>query len=178
MKGKGIFSCSADGVKNWEPEKSMSEAKVASPASLEAISSTDKPSLHGIDKSGLEISHDGTNLRELLQPGYRKMNKLESLQLFRQIVELVDFAHSQGVVLLDLRPSHFVLLPSNKISYIGSSASREAATVLNQDLKRKRPWKQGEPAFVSQVKSNRNLVKTQKLFYISSSAPVKALEAR
>lgn len=166
MKGKGIFSCSADGVKDWEPEKPMSEAKVASPASLEAISSTDKPLLHGIDKSGLEISHDGTNLRELLKPGYRKINKLESLQLFRQIVELVDFAHSQGVVLLDLRPSHFVLLSSNKVSYIGSSASREAATVLNQDLKRKRPWKQGEPAFcVSGEKQQKLGQDTKALLY-------------
>ncbi|KAF8026958.1 hypothetical protein BT93_E0016 [Corymbia citriodora subsp. variegata] len=146
MKGKGIFTCSTDGLNNWEPEKLIYEARVASPELSEAIPSTGKPSMHGIDKSGLEISHDGINLRELLKPGYRNINKLESLQLFRQIMELVDFAHSQGVVLLDLRPSHFVLLSSNKIRYIGSSANREVATVP-KDLKRKRPWKQGELAF-------------------------------
>ncbi|XP_030468270.1 protein SUPPRESSOR OF PHYA-105 1-like isoform X1 [Syzygium oleosum] len=166
VKGKGIFSCSADGVKNWEPEKLITEAKVASPASLEVIPSTDKPSLHGVNKSGLGISHDGTNLRELLRPGYRKINKLESLQLFRQIVELVDFAHSQGVVLLDLRPSRFVLLSLNKIRYIGSSANREAATVLNQDLKRKRPWKQGElPFCVSGEKQHKLGQDTKALSY-------------
>ncbi|XP_039168685.1 protein SUPPRESSOR OF PHYA-105 1 [Eucalyptus grandis] len=93
MKGKGIFSCSADGVKDWEPEKPMSEAKVASPASLEAISSTDKPLLHGIDKSGLEISHDGTNLRELLKPGCEKQQKLgqDTKALLYQ-----QFSSSQG----------------------------------------------------------------------------------
>ncbi|CAI9784659.1 unnamed protein product [Fraxinus pennsylvanica] len=64
---------------------------------------------------------DGISLREWLEAGRNKSNRVESLSIFRQIVTLVDFKHSQGVVLQDLRPSCFKLLGSYEVLYLGSS---------------------------------------------------------
>jgi protein suppressor of PHYA-105 1 len=70
--------------------------------------------------SGAECFNDELNLRVWMKSESRKMKKSERLYLFKQILELVDFAHSQGFVLQDLKPSCFALLPSNKIKYVGS----------------------------------------------------------
>lgn len=64
---------------------------------------------------------DGISLREWLEAGRNKSNRVESLSIFRQIVALVDFRHSQGVMLQDLRPSCFKLLGSYEVLYLGSS---------------------------------------------------------
>ncbi|KAF9602510.1 hypothetical protein IFM89_029809 [Coptis chinensis] len=69
--------------------------------------------------------HEGINLREWLKPGLHKVNKAERLHMFTQIVKIVDVAHSQQVALQDVRPSCFELLPSNRVKYVGSLASRE-----------------------------------------------------
>ncbi|XP_021748734.1 protein SUPPRESSOR OF PHYA-105 1-like isoform X1 [Chenopodium quinoa] len=70
-------------------------------------------------------NHDGVDLREWLKPGHRVKNKAESLNFFKQIAELVNSAHSQGVVLQQLRPSYLVITPSNELNYIGSSTQME-----------------------------------------------------
>jgi len=57
-------------------------------------------------------------------------------------VELVDFEHSQGVALQDLRPSCFILLPSNNIKYTGASAIEEPVSIVNRDLINKRKFEQ------------------------------------
>lgn len=63
---------------------------------------------HSISITGSESVHDFMNLREWLAPGFRKISNLERLQIFKRIVESVDLAHSQGFVMLDLRPSCFI----------------------------------------------------------------------
>ncbi|GLT84722.1 hypothetical protein SLE2022_029380 [Rubroshorea leprosula] len=85
----------------------------------------------GLDRSADESFCNGINLRELLNSSSSRRDKAESLFLFRLIVEFVDSAHSQGVVLQDLRASCFKVLPSDRIIYTGSSA--------NFELNRKRP---------------------------------------
>lgn len=70
--------------------------------------------------SGAECFNDGLILREWMKFEGYKMKKSERLYIFKQILELVDFAHSQGFVLQDMKPSCFALLTSNKIKYIGS----------------------------------------------------------
>ncbi|KAK8688228.1 hypothetical protein V6N13_087001 [Hibiscus sabdariffa] len=103
----------------------------------------DQPCLPGIDYSASEPSSNGISLREWLKPGSRKEDKVESLIIFRQIVELVDSAHSQGVVLEDLRPSCFSILSSNKVIYTGLSVKRGLESAVNNDLKRKSSLEQG-----------------------------------
>ena len=43
---------------------------------------------HRIDRSGPERFNDGINLRDWLKLGHSKLNKVESVLIFRQIVEL------------------------------------------------------------------------------------------
>ncbi|KAE8721483.1 Detected protein of confused Function [Hibiscus syriacus] len=103
----------------------------------------DQPCVLGINSSATEPSSNGISLREWLKPGSRKENKVESLVIFRQIVKLVDSAHSQGQVLQDLRPSCFSLLSSSKVIYTGVSVENELESAVHNVSKRKRSLKQG-----------------------------------
>ncbi|XVF33205.1 hypothetical protein REPUB_Repub17cG0148400 [Reevesia pubescens] len=95
----------------------------------------DLPCLLGVDRSATEPCPNGISLREWLKG--RKEDKVESLLLFRQIVELVDSAHSQGVVLQDLRPSCFYLLSSNRVIYTGLSAKKGLESAVNNDVRKR-----------------------------------------
>ncbi|GMI98443.1 SUPPRESSOR OF PHYA-105 1 [Hibiscus trionum] len=122
----------------------------------------DQPCLPGIDNSGTEPSSNGISLREWLKPGSRKEDKVESLIIFRQIVELVDSAHSQGVVLQDLRPSCFSILSSNKVIYTGLSVKKGLESAINNDLKRKSTLEHGMNAAncsrgAKQLKHDKNM---------------------
>ncbi|XWS46185.1 hypothetical protein CRYUN_Cryun14cG0043100 [Craigia yunnanensis] len=122
----------------------------------------DRPCLLGVDRSATEPCPDGISLREWLKPGSRKEDKIESLLLFRQIVELVDSAHSQGVVLQDLRPSCFYLLSSNRVIYTSLSAKKGLESAVSNDLKRKRVLEQVMNAAncslgAKQLKPNENM---------------------
>ncbi|KAH1081017.1 hypothetical protein J1N35_020778 [Gossypium stocksii] len=97
----------------------------------------------GIDRSATDPCPSAISLREWLKPGSRKEDKVESLIIFRQIVELVDSAHLQGVALQDLRPSCFCLLPPNRVIYTGLSVKQGLEPAVNNDLKRKRDLEQG-----------------------------------
>ncbi|KAK8693593.1 hypothetical protein V6N13_071170 [Hibiscus sabdariffa] len=104
----------------------------------------DQHCLPGIDGSATGPSSNGISLRDWLKPGSQKEDKVvKSLIIFRQIVELVNSAHLQGVVLQDLRPSCFSLLPSNKVIYTGLSVKKGLESAVNNDLKRKRSLEQG-----------------------------------
>ncbi|XP_042394308.1 protein SUPPRESSOR OF PHYA-105 1-like [Zingiber officinale] len=61
-------------------------------------------------------------LREWLKPKDQKINKVERMHIFKQIVDFVDICHSRQIILQNLRPSYFVKLPSNQVKYIGSFA--------------------------------------------------------
>ncbi|MBA0773480.1 hypothetical protein Gotri_008753 [Gossypium trilobum] len=98
-----------------------------------------------------ERDHDGINLREWLKVQSHKANKAECLYIFRQIVDLVDYFHSQGAILHDLRPSCFKLLQANQVKYIGSGVQKGLLdTMWDKDsspsenfMTRRRPMKQG-----------------------------------
>lgn len=68
---------------------------------------------------GAECLNDGIVLRAWIKSESHRMKKSERLCIFKQILELVDFAHSQGFVLQEIKPSCFTLSQSNKIKYIG-----------------------------------------------------------
>lgn len=63
-----------------------------------------------------------TSLRDWLEAGGgKKANKVQKMSIFRQVLDLVDFSHSHGVSLQDLRPSSFKLSGSYQVTYLGSS---------------------------------------------------------
>lgn len=119
------------------------------------------PPSHGIAEpcQGLrpKAFNGGVNLREWLKSGQNKANKAKSLYIFKQIVDLVDSSHSQGVSLREIQPSYFKLLPSNQVMYIGSYVKKEiVANVMdcnihhtNNDRNGKRPLEQSTFPVVS-----------------------------
>ncbi|XP_020099158.1 protein SPA1-RELATED 3 isoform X2 [Ananas comosus] len=66
--------------------------------------------------------HCEISLREWLDRPGRSVDLLESLHVFRQVVEAVSLAHAQGVVVGNVRPSCFVLSPLNRVSFIESAS--------------------------------------------------------
>ncbi|CAH9089718.1 unnamed protein product [Cuscuta epithymum] len=77
---------------------------------------------------------DGVSLREWLSVRINKTREAESLSIFKQIVDLVDSSHSQGITLLDLRPSCFKLLQPNQVVYMGASVLTESSdNVIDTD---------------------------------------------
>ncbi|XP_075086441.1 protein SPA1-RELATED 2 isoform X1 [Nicotiana tabacum] len=119
LKGKGII------CKKQLPHVSASESQGQMYPQCPNASSTIVSPFQGIPKMGCSVNpnvyQDGISLRERLKAGGNKLNKAEGLYIFKQVLDLVDFAHSQGIILQDLRPSSFKLLHSNQVVYIGAS---------------------------------------------------------
>ncbi|KAK2372062.1 protein SPA1-RELATED [Trifolium repens] len=78
---------------------------------------------------------DGVTLRDWLKSGKRKASKVESLNIFRMIVDLVDDSHSRGIALHSLCPSYIKLLPSNQVMYTGLPTQKQmAGSVVNPEV--------------------------------------------
>ncbi|KAL2892079.1 Protein SPA1-RELATED 2 [Bienertia sinuspersici] len=106
--------------------------------------------------SGGSLNHGVVNLREWLMLGIYLKDKVESLNIFRQIVELVNAAHSQGVVLQQLWPSYFIIMSSNKLKYIGSSTQVDLPVSNSLFGCKKRPPEEDINAFcTSDVKQQK-----------------------
>ncbi|KAJ7534145.1 hypothetical protein O6H91_13G081800 [Diphasiastrum complanatum] len=72
-------------------------------------------------------TQDKVSLREWITRPGRVIDEVESLHIFRQVLEFVDLAHSQGVVLRNVRPSCFVLSSLNRVAFIDSATSRSSS---------------------------------------------------
>lgn len=153
LKLKGAFG------QNEDAEAGFCSAarKVASDALMRSSANSNQLSLHRIEEVIPESLHRGITLREWLKHGHCKRDKVESLLIYRQIVELVDSAHSQGVALQDLRPSCFNLLPSNRIVYTGSSAKKEWKAAVFHDVLKKRPVEKDTGPYGSSVTKQQKL---------------------
>lgn len=145
LKGKGIIcrglprdSVRTDpGVQNII--KSTGSPLVAPIASLKAVDgpavavshakSAATPSFGATGFRSGDYNDDGVSLRHWLKAECHKASKAERLHIFRQIVDLVDYPHSQGAVLHYLRPSFFKLLQSNQVKYIGNDIQKDQADI-------------------------------------------------
>ncbi|KAJ7566940.1 hypothetical protein O6H91_02G124600 [Diphasiastrum complanatum] len=70
---------------------------------------------------------DEMSLREWLCSQDRMINRLANLHIFRQVLHYVDLAHSQGVILRNIRPSCLVLSSLHHVAFIDSSSSRSSS---------------------------------------------------
>ncbi|CAI9760483.1 unnamed protein product [Fraxinus pennsylvanica] len=68
------------------------------------------------------------SLREWLDNPERKVDSLECLHIFSQIVEVVNLAHSQGIVVHNVRPSCFVMSSFNHVSFIESASCLDSSS--------------------------------------------------
>lgn len=132
LKGKGII-CRGPPVENQHVEsRNQNNVKIgtglksAPEAPPNSAGNTLIPAVHEITGTRAILpDNDGVSLRRWLDNGNRELNKVERLNMFRQIVDLVDYYHSSGVALHELRPSSFEFLPSNQVKYLGSLEQRE-----------------------------------------------------
>uniref|UniRef100_A0A2P2JG78 Protein SPA1-RELATED 2 isoform X2 n=1 Tax=Rhizophora mucronata TaxID=61149 RepID=A0A2P2JG78_RHIMU len=132
LKGKGIVfrGPRLDGVRlesrgTNNVKDAASNIKGSSP--LWGLSAdTAMPSSFGLarPRAGGSV-HEGVSLREWLKTGRHKINKVECLHIFRQIVDVVDYSHSQGTPLRDLCPSCFKLSQMNQVKYLGRAVQRD-----------------------------------------------------
>ncbi|PKU62258.1 protein SUPPRESSOR OF PHYA-105 1 [Dendrobium catenatum] len=158
LKGKGI-AYSQQRTDNDSGPFTQSQDNVgiddhkmkASESSHKPIAKADEMALLGgsVECVDSNVQHDGTTLRDWLKQNHRMSSKFERLQIFKQILKLVDASHSQGHALQHLKPSHFVVPSSGFVKYIGSINAKVQAgswlfSINHQDiglethLKRKR----------------------------------------
>lgn len=79
------------------------------------------------------IEWDDVSLREWLDKPERSVDVFECLHIFRQIVEIVNVAHSQGIVVHNVRPSCFVMSSFNHVSFIESASCSDSGSDSLED---------------------------------------------
>ncbi|KAG6434718.1 hypothetical protein SASPL_106359 [Salvia splendens] len=82
--------------------------------------------IEGPNIRNMSSSPSFTNLREWLESkGGVDATKNDKMLLFKRIVQLVNVSHVQGIALLELWPSSFILLDAGDVEYIGSTTETE-----------------------------------------------------
>ncbi|XP_040990026.1 LOW QUALITY PROTEIN: protein SPA1-RELATED 3-like [Juglans microcarpa x Juglans regia] len=79
------------------------------------------------------IEWGDVSLREWLDKPERSVDVLECLHIFRQIMEIVSVAHSQGIVVHNVRPSCFVMSSFNHVSFIESASCSDSGSDSLED---------------------------------------------
>ncbi|KAI4302914.1 hypothetical protein MLD38_038607 [Melastoma candidum] len=126
LKGKGVIQrdvprdrisvqTQADNNVHTDTGPKLISNEVVTPATVRVLPRVNKVT----DPNVLGNAEDGVNLGEWLRDGKNDIDKMEKLNLFRQIVNFVDSHHSRGIAIQMLRPSFFKLMPSNQVRYIG-----------------------------------------------------------
>lgn len=139
FQGKGVNSkdlesdyqfCSTAANANKTDLHMLNRKPSDAPETLE--SAEGQPSSQNANCDGSMSSHNKINFRQWLNSGVFEIMKVERLKLFRNVVQLVDIAHSEGIGLQDLRPSNFIFESPNSIKYTGSfSAPSDQAKLLS-----------------------------------------------
>ncbi|XP_022753264.1 protein SPA1-RELATED 3-like isoform X2 [Durio zibethinus] len=83
------------------------------------------------------IEWGDVSLREWLDKPERSVDVFECLHIFKQIVEIVNIAHAQGIVVHNVRPSCFAMSSFNHVSFIESASSGSGSDSAEDALNRK-----------------------------------------
>ncbi|XP_073026350.1 protein SPA1-RELATED 4-like isoform X2 [Primulina eburnea] len=81
------------------------------------------------DAAGGPVRHlecNDVSLRQWLDDPERTVDALECIHIFSQIVDIVNLAHSQGIVVHNVRPSCFVMSSLNRVSFIESASCSDS----------------------------------------------------
>ncbi|XP_022981681.1 protein SPA1-RELATED 3-like isoform X2 [Cucurbita maxima] len=73
------------------------------------------------------------SLRQWLDKPERSVDALECLHIFSQIVEIVNIAHAQGIVVHNVRPSCFVMSSFNHVTFIESASCSDSGSDSLED---------------------------------------------
>lgn len=81
-----------------------------------------------IDPFVRTLEFGDVSLRQWLDKPKRVVDVYECLHIFRQIVEIVNVAHSQGIVVHNVRPSCFIMSSFNNVSFIESASCSDSGS--------------------------------------------------
>ncbi|GKV38322.1 hypothetical protein SLEP1_g46246 [Rubroshorea leprosula] len=79
------------------------------------------------------IEWGDVSLRQWLDRPERPIDVFECLHIFRQIVEIVNVAHAQGIVVNNVRPSCFIMSSFNHVSFIESASCSDSGSDSVED---------------------------------------------
>lgn len=82
---------------------------------------------------GSSTSSKDVSLRHWLDNPERNVDALECLHIFTQIVEIVNLAHTQGIVVHNVRPSCFVMSSFNRVAFIESASCSDSGSDSCED---------------------------------------------
>ncbi|XP_024377593.1 protein SPA1-RELATED 4 isoform X1 [Physcomitrium patens] len=81
-----------------------------------------------VDSEGSEgVYGEEITVRQWLSKPNREVDRVQSLHIFKQVLDFVDLAHGQGVMLRNIRPSCFLLSPLNRVAFIDSASTRSSS---------------------------------------------------
>ncbi|KAM3204553.1 protein SUPPRESSOR OF PHYA 1-like isoform X1 [Capsicum annuum] len=126
-------------LRNENKFEQASTRMVSSDAVFKPDGNSNQASFNCSDHRRPTSTYKGVTLREWLNLMGSQINKTERIHIFRQIVKLIDIAHSEGIAFQDIRPSCFILLSPNGVKYIGPSVQIDSTYVVNQNTNGKRP---------------------------------------
>ncbi|MCD7467926.1 Protein SPA1-RELATED 3 [Datura stramonium] len=86
-----------------------------------------------VDRGGRRIDCSDVSLRQWLDNPERAVDARECLHIFTQIVEIVNLAHSQGIVVHNARPSCFVMSSFKRIAFIESVSCSDSGLDSSAD---------------------------------------------
>lgn len=97
-----------------------------------------RASLSGACEADVAVNSVGqdwgeVSLRQWLDNPDRSVDAIECLHIFTQIVEIVSVAHSQGIVVHNVRPSCFVMSSFNHVSFIESASCSDSGSDSLED---------------------------------------------
>ena len=84
---------------------------------------------HDVDSGGTggDVLEEEVTIRQWLSAPNRDVDRVQSLHIFKQVLDFVDLAHGQGVMLRNIRPSCFLLSPLNRVAFIDSASTRSSS---------------------------------------------------
>ncbi|KAJ6752061.1 hypothetical protein OIU85_002480 [Salix viminalis] len=86
-----------------------------------------------VDHCVQNIEWNDVSLRHWLDKPERSVDEFECLHIFSQIVDVVNVAHSQGIVVHNVRPSCFVMSSFNHVSFIESASYSDSGSDSFED---------------------------------------------
>ncbi|XVF70200.1 hypothetical protein PTKIN_Ptkin11bG0141900 [Pterospermum kingtungense] len=87
----------------------------------------------GVNPFDRAIERADVSLRQWLDKPERSVDVFEGLHIFRQIVEIVNIAHSQGIVVHNVQPSCFAMSSFNHVSFIESASCSDSGSDSAED---------------------------------------------
>ncbi|KAM7251411.1 hypothetical protein ACFE04_023294 [Oxalis oulophora] len=86
-----------------------------------------------VDSFARTIEWGDISLRQWLDKLDRSVDAFDCLHIFRQIVDIVQTAHMQGIVVHNIRPSCFVMSSFNHVSFIESASCSDSGSDSSDD---------------------------------------------